>query len=263
MAQRSSEVDVVVIGVGMVGSVVAKELAAAGHKVVGLERGQARFTVPEFQSSSTISRATTSITAAWVLSAVSNHAQHGRRGDGERSVQQRRQPLSSVDMIRVSTRRVVRTSGLLALFTACAFAATPSSVVRTRPPTANGAPCEACHGALGEGAPPAAIPRLAGQSADYLEKQLQDYENGSRENPVMRNFARGLSGSERAQLGAYYATLSAPYAAPVVADNALKVDAPIDARTAIGHAGRRTRTYPGLRQLPRTGRERQPARRDS
>src|SRR5277367_6576620 len=35
---------------GMVGSIVAKELAAAGCTVVGLERGQARFTVPEFQS---------------------------------------------------------------------------------------------------------------------------------------------------------------------------------------------------------------------
>src|ERR1700731_1474382 len=34
----------------MVGSILAKELAAAGYKVVGLERGQARFTVPEFQS---------------------------------------------------------------------------------------------------------------------------------------------------------------------------------------------------------------------
>src|ERR1700723_4227778 len=50
MVQRLKEVDVVVIGVGMVGSMVAKELAAAGHKVVGLERGQTRFTVPEFQS---------------------------------------------------------------------------------------------------------------------------------------------------------------------------------------------------------------------
>jgi gluconate 2-dehydrogenase alpha chain len=50
MAQRLNEVDVVVIGVGMVGSMVAKELAAAGYKVVGLERGQTRFTVPEFQS---------------------------------------------------------------------------------------------------------------------------------------------------------------------------------------------------------------------
>jgi len=51
MAQRLKEVDVVVIGVGMVGSIVAKELAAAGYKVLGLlERGQSRDTVPEFQS---------------------------------------------------------------------------------------------------------------------------------------------------------------------------------------------------------------------
>ncbi len=49
MVQRLQAVDVVVIGVGMVGSIVAKELAAAGYKVVGLERGQPRFTVPEFQ----------------------------------------------------------------------------------------------------------------------------------------------------------------------------------------------------------------------
>jgi gluconate 2-dehydrogenase alpha chain len=50
MVQRLKEVDVVIIGVGMVGSIVAKELAAAGYKVVGLERGQPRFTVPDFQS---------------------------------------------------------------------------------------------------------------------------------------------------------------------------------------------------------------------
>ena len=49
MVQRLKEVDVVIIGVGMVGSIVAKELAAAGYKVVGLERGQPRFTVPDFQ----------------------------------------------------------------------------------------------------------------------------------------------------------------------------------------------------------------------
>ncbi len=48
--QRLKEVDVVVIGLGLVGSLVAKELAAAGYQVVGLERGPARFTVPDFQS---------------------------------------------------------------------------------------------------------------------------------------------------------------------------------------------------------------------
>ncbi len=48
--QRLKETDVVIVGVGMVGSIVAKELAAAGYRVVGLERGQPRFTVPDFQS---------------------------------------------------------------------------------------------------------------------------------------------------------------------------------------------------------------------
>ena len=36
MAERLKEVDVVVIGVGMVGSIVAKELAAAGYTGGGL-----------------------------------------------------------------------------------------------------------------------------------------------------------------------------------------------------------------------------------
>jgi cytochrome c553 len=91
---------------------------------------------------------------------------------------------------------------------------------KTRPPTANAAPCEACHGVHGEGAPPAAIPRLAGQSADYLTKQLDDYENHTRDNVIMRNFARGLSSSERAQLGAYYAALAAPRTAEAVPPSA-------------------------------------------
>jgi gluconate 2-dehydrogenase alpha chain len=49
MTQRLKEVDVVVLGVGFVGSIVAKELAATGLKVVGLERGDFHDTVPDFQ----------------------------------------------------------------------------------------------------------------------------------------------------------------------------------------------------------------------
>ena len=50
MVQRLKPVDVVTIGVGLTGSLAALELAKTGLKVVGLERGAPRFTVPDFQS---------------------------------------------------------------------------------------------------------------------------------------------------------------------------------------------------------------------
>src|SRR6266849_9635848 len=52
MATRLAPVDVVTIGVGLTGSLSALELAATGLKVVGLERGAGRDTVPDFQSPS-------------------------------------------------------------------------------------------------------------------------------------------------------------------------------------------------------------------
>lgn len=49
MATRRDEVDAVLIGVGLVGTLLGRELTRAGLKVVGLERGEARDTVPDFQ----------------------------------------------------------------------------------------------------------------------------------------------------------------------------------------------------------------------
>lgn len=49
MATRLSEVDAVLVGVGLVGAMLGRELTRAGLKVVGLERGQPQFTVPDFQ----------------------------------------------------------------------------------------------------------------------------------------------------------------------------------------------------------------------
>src|SRR5690349_20702775 len=48
-ATRLPEVDAVLLGVGLVGSILGRELTKAGLKVVGLERGEPRFTVPDFQ----------------------------------------------------------------------------------------------------------------------------------------------------------------------------------------------------------------------
>ena len=50
MAERLKQVDVVTVGVGLAGSILAKELAYSGLKVVGLERGADRHTVPDFQA---------------------------------------------------------------------------------------------------------------------------------------------------------------------------------------------------------------------
>jgi cytochrome c553 len=72
-------------------------------------------------------------------------------------------------------------------------------------------PCEACHGAHGEGMAAAHVPRLAGQSADYLRKQLDDYADGTRDNPIMANFAKALSKQQRTRFAARYASMSAPF----------------------------------------------------
>jgi gluconate 2-dehydrogenase alpha chain len=50
MADRLDPVDIVTVGVGMTGIILARELATTGLKIVGLERGAMRDTVPEFQS---------------------------------------------------------------------------------------------------------------------------------------------------------------------------------------------------------------------
>jgi gluconate 2-dehydrogenase alpha chain len=49
MSTRLKEVDVVLLGVGLVGAILGRELTRAGYRVVGLERGEPRFTVPDFQ----------------------------------------------------------------------------------------------------------------------------------------------------------------------------------------------------------------------
>lgn len=67
--------------------------------------------------------------------------------------------------------------------------------------------CIACHGASGEGNAASGFPRLAGLNADYLAKQLHDYQSGTRQNPIMQPFARAMSDTEIRNVTAYYASL--------------------------------------------------------
>jgi cytochrome c553 len=87
----------------------------------------------------------------------------------------------------------------------------PTASARGAAPAA-AAVCQGCHGADGEGNPAARIPRLAGQAADYLEKQLRDYASGARPNDIMQNFAKPLSDANRGAVAAYFASVKSPYA---------------------------------------------------
>ncbi len=66
------------------------------------------------------------------------------------------------------------------------------------------ATCAACHGADGNSVAPA-WPRLAGQNAKYLYKQLQDFKAGRRNDASMQAMAMPLSDQDMADLAAYYA----------------------------------------------------------
>ncbi|MBK7540616.1 MAG: cytochrome c4 [Candidatus Competibacteraceae bacterium] len=70
---------------------------------------------------------------------------------------------------------------------------------------AKSATCAACHNADGNSTI-AQYPKLAGQSADYLLKQLQDYKSGTRANPIMLGMVAPLSPQDMEDLAAYFAS---------------------------------------------------------
>ena len=67
--------------------------------------------------------------------------------------------------------------------------------------------CAACHGADGNSVNPE-WPKLAGQHAGYLVKQLSYFEKGERENATMKPMASVLDAQGREDVAAYYASQS-------------------------------------------------------
>lgn len=63
--------------------------------------------------------------------------------------------------------------------------------------------CAGCHGADGNSAAPA-NPSLAGQGAEYLNKQLADFKSGERKSPVMGGIVASLSPADMNNLAAYF-----------------------------------------------------------
>lgn len=67
-------------------------------------------------------------------------------------------------------------------------------------------PCQACHGADGNGVGDPQYPIIAGQYADYLAQSLRQYRSGDRDNAIMKGFAGTLSDQDIADLAAYFAS---------------------------------------------------------
>lgn len=68
---------------------------------------------------------------------------------------------------------------------------------------AKSATCAACHGTDGN-SPVAAYPKLAGQHASYIVKQLQEYKSGVRKNEIMSGMVAALSEQDMEDLAAYF-----------------------------------------------------------
>lgn len=69
--------------------------------------------------------------------------------------------------------------------------------------------CGSCHGPEGI-APTPYWPSLAGQLPTYLYKQMKDYQDGTRKDPIMQAVARELNDRTMADMAAYYASLPIP-----------------------------------------------------
>ncbi|MES1154533.1 MAG: c-type cytochrome [Rhodanobacter sp.] len=82
---------------------------------------------------------------------------------------------------------------------------------------AKAAVCGACHGMDGNSSD-AQYPKLAGQSEQYIVRQLTDFKSGKRQNPIMMGMATPLSEQDMHDVGAYFASKTP---LPGVADQAL------------------------------------------
>jgi cytochrome c553 len=83
----------------------------------------------------------------------------------------------------------------------------PGPVAANAPPApAAVAVCAACHGATGVSIVPN-YPILAGQYPDYLRREIAEYKDGGRKNPIMSGMAATIKDSDVEALAAYFSKM--------------------------------------------------------
>jgi cytochrome c553 len=109
----------------------------------------------------------------------------------------------------VSTRRIVPSVPRVAGVTAAALLhvagalAQPTDLARGEEIVMG--KCFICHGASGESSSPV-FPRLAGQNAAYVARQLADYQSGRRKSATMQSMVADLGPADFSALGAWFAS---------------------------------------------------------
>ena len=76
-----------------------------------------------------------------------------------------------------------------------------------------GGSCFLCHGANGESTSEI-FPRLAGQNAEYVAKQLEAFKTGTRKSTAMADMSSKLTPDEMLALGRYYQKMELPREEP-------------------------------------------------
>lgn len=72
--------------------------------------------------------------------------------------------------------------------------------------------CSACHGQTGN-SPAGSFPNIAGQTEQYLLKQLKEIQSGERDVPTMAGQLDAMSEQDLADIAAYYASQERAYGA--------------------------------------------------
>lgn len=69
--------------------------------------------------------------------------------------------------------------------------------------------CQGCHGITGykNAYPSFHVPRIGGQSAEYLTQALTEYREGKRKHPTMQAQAQSFSAQDIADISAYISSL--------------------------------------------------------
>ena len=109
--------------------------------------------------------------------------------------------------------RCIVVATLLSAFLASAYAGDNAEEVRQRSGGGNpvagkekSALCQGCHGEDGNSAVPT-FPKLAGQYAEYIGRQINNFQTGNRRDPVMTDMAATLTDrKDIADIAAYFSS---------------------------------------------------------